>query len=178
MLIKAIKNYCILANNLLLKCKQDKELQLITFCQQILKLTSEEQQQINVTYLQEFQFKPIMLEENEQIRDNESYIKNLITFDQYLIIQQESTISILTKRVANEKLICDILRNSTTANYSGLLLDHQLVIQYINQQSIEEQQKFSDYQSENISSYLLSVFMTKQQKLKLLKGSQTYYQLI
>ncbi|CAD8076765.1 unnamed protein product [Paramecium primaurelia] len=97
-----------------------------------------------------------MLEENKQSRDIESYLKNLITFDQYLIIQQESKIYILTKRVANEKLICDVLKSSTIARSLISYSIYQLIIQ---RRIIRD----LDYPSENISSYLSSVFMNIQQ---------------
>ncbi|CAD8052841.1 unnamed protein product [Paramecium primaurelia] len=135
------------------------------FCQQILKLSQEEQQQINNIYLKEYQIEPILLDANELNQQGNQSLQNLLTFDQFLRSQQEPTISLITKRVLNEKKNSEIFKSNTTTNNSGVLVDHQIVMQQLHQQSIG-QQVSSDIQSESRSSHFFSAFMTKSSKLK------------
>ncbi|CAK73986.1 unnamed protein product (macronuclear) [Paramecium tetraurelia] len=134
------------------------------FCQQILKLTQEEQQQLNNTYFKEYQIQPIFLDANELGLDFEQSLQNLLTFDQFLKSQQEPTISAIAKRVSNEKKNSELLKSNSTTNYSGLLVDHQMVMQQLNQPQIGEQVS-SDIQSEGRSSYFSSALMSKNSQL-------------
>ncbi|CAD8189392.1 unnamed protein product [Paramecium octaurelia] len=134
------------------------------FCQQILKLTQEEQQQLNNNYFKEYQIQPIFLDENELGLDCEQSFQNLLTFDQFLKSQQEPTISVIAKKVSNEKKNSDLLKSNSTTNYSGLLVDHQMVMHQLHQPQIGEQVS-SDIQSESRSSYFSSAVMTKNSKL-------------